>query len=144
MSDDPLAKLPPHQQEFHKALVADFETLSVKYRNAVIGELEQRDRARYTQLAEIRQQTDDRHDALVKELDTLIAVVREVTAQYAAVSDERTLLHTELLDLRDEVRGYMARLSPGLAALVEVHEVRITRIEAHLGLMSGQQDDAAG
>jgi predicted nucleic acid-binding Zn-ribbon protein len=131
---DRLAALAPHQQEFHKVLVDDFEKLSIRYRNAFIGELEQRDRARYAQLDEIRRQTDDRHDALIREIDALIAVVRDVTAQYTAANAERQALYAELVDLRDEVRGYMAHLSPGLAVLVGVHEIRITRIETHLGL----------
>lgn len=77
-TDDRLSRLAPHQQEFHRVLVDDFEQLSVKYRNAVITDLDHRDRARYEQLDEIRRQTDARHDALIRELDTLVSAVREV------------------------------------------------------------------
>jgi chromosome segregation ATPase len=123
-TDDRLAKLQPHQQEFHKVLVDDFERLSVQYRNAFVTDLEHRDRARYAQLDEIRQQTDARHDALIKELDTLVAAVQGVAAALGKL--DRRLSAVE--------RGYQEsrRDRADLRTQMAQHEVDIAQLRARV------------
>lgn len=119
-NNDRTAHLQPHQQEFHKVLVEDFEQLSIKYRNTFVTELEHRDRARYAQLDEIRRQTDARHDALVVELQDLVTAVQGVAA--ALGKFERRLSAVE----RSYSESKQDRAD--LRAVMEAHEAEIKRL----------------
>lgn len=120
MTDDRLSKLQPHQVEFHRVLVDDFEQLSIKYRNSFVGELEQRDRARYAQLDEIRQQTDARHDAVIKELDALVVAIRGVAAALGKFERRLSAVERGYLEGkkdRAELRELMAKQDADIAKL---------------------------
>lgn len=173
-TDDRLAKLQPHQIEFHRVLVDDFEQLSVKYRNTLVSELEHRDRARYAQLDEIRQQTDARHDALIKEINSMCLATQDVAdamekfrhqiadldarlVTHVSIADaERQRFHAELVELRDEVHAYMAKIPlvelARLAVVAELHTAELSRLAtiatahtAELATMRAQDEaDATG
>lgn len=119
-TDDRLSKLPPHQQEFHKVLVDDFEQLSIKYRTSFVTELEHRDRARYAQLDEIRRQTDARHDALVVELQDLVTAVQGVAAALGKFERRLSAVERSYQESRQD--------RADLRAIVATHEAEIKRL----------------